>query len=88
MADDRSAHPSVGSSQAMSVEDGRSWDDDGVTPRDPHDEDTGLRRGSGGGRGLHDRDHGVDSGYSSFHHLRTPAQRRGREDARDDPFHA
>ena len=54
----------------MSVEDGRSWDDDGVTPRDPHDEDTGLRRGSGGGRGLHDRDLDVDSGYSSFHQLR------------------
>ena len=28
----------------MSVEDGRSWDDDDVAPRDPHDEDTGLRR--------------------------------------------
>ena len=28
----------------MSVEDGFGWDDDGVTPRDPHGEDTGLRR--------------------------------------------
>ena len=44
MADNRSARPSLGSSQAMSVEDGFGWDDDGVTPRDPHGEDTGLRR--------------------------------------------